>query len=152
MKYALGNVDEAGVTGYLGEGKGLVEVDAEDGEAGGDELPEVDEGLHFGELEGGVGLGEVVYLLQLQPTAGFGMSERGEYKNKTDVFGEGLPVRAMEELGPVFDGHYGVPGVDEVEVILRVQPGGFDIVDHEFYVRWYPGRLDGREVDAENGC
>lgn len=64
----------------------------------------------------------------------------------------GLPICATEQLGPVFDGHYGVPSVDEVEVVLGMEPRAFDVVDHELDVGWYPCRLNGGEVDAKHSC
>jgi hypothetical protein len=44
-----------------------------------------------------------------------------------------------------------MPGVDEIEVVARMQPRTLEIVDHEFHIRRHPGGLDWREVDAEDG-
>lgn len=41
-----------------------------------------------------------------------------------------------------------VPRMDEVEVVGRVDPRRFGIVDEEFDVWWKPSGLNGAQVDA----
>ena len=62
----------------------------------------------------------------------------------------GAPVRVFEQARPVFDSHNDMPRVDEVEVVWRVHPRAFDVVDHELHVRWYPLRLDRGEVNPKD--
>ena len=96
----------------------------------------------------------MVYLLKFKPATWFGMSvPQLAWLMERIREGEGdAPICAAEELWPVFDGHYGVPSMDEVEMVLWMEPGRLDVVDHELHIGWYPCWLDWREVDTENGC
>lgn len=70
MQNTRRHVHEAGFGKHVREGEGRVKVYAQCGEAGGDVVPEVNDGVRFGEsvVEA---LGAVVDLLELEPGAGF---------------------------------------------------------------------------------
>ena len=58
--------------------------------------------------------------------------------------------RIGEQTRPVLDGGIAMARMHKVEVVARIQPLALGVVDHEAHIGRHPGRLDGREVDAEH--
>jgi hypothetical protein len=58
----------------------------------------------------------------------------------------------IEYLRPVAECLNGMSCMYEIEMIRRMKPFAFSIINHEFKVRWYPDGLDWAEVNSEYVC